>query len=646
MDTVEYNLRGLKQTGQDDLNTFLTSLFETKFPKRLHESWREYSKDFKTVPPIQYLLAFHKEKMDTLPEITPAKAEHKLEYKKLKTSVQAIQPTPPTNKCSTCKGERHTLYLCPYKSMDTDARYSHVRSLNLCFNCLGSGHRTKECRSNSLCKKCSKSHHTTLHKIMPSNTKNAVSTSLPDAHQQDDAIVNTVEPRSALEPTLQMTSQVLLHSASGKQVMVRALLDPGASISLITNRVVQHLQLKKTPQHIVITGAQGSDTGISSHAVDVCVLPVHSKKEKLSLYVSVVSKVTCDLPLQEASSVKQLSHLKDLAFADSTFDKPCQIDLLLGCNILQDIISQDVRWGTSSQPIAIKTIFGWALLGRYSPDCELSISSSLSRPIYHVLSSPNTDSILQQFWNIEEVATGHTALNLTQEEQVVVDHFKKTHLYLPTGRYQVTLLRKSDVSELGESRAKAVQRFLTNEHSIILKGTYEAFQKVVQEYLDLGHAEPVPQESLTVPSHSSYYLPMHGVTKESSSTTKLRVVFDASAKTSTGISFNDTFMIGPTLFPSLSEILISFRKYSVAITADISKMYRAVEIYEQDRDFHRFVWRPDRTSTIQDFRMTRVTFGVAASSYVAVQTLQQTAHDFGHHFREAKKSCTIIFLCI
>ena len=149
----------------------------------------------------------------------------------------------------------------------------------------------------------------------------------------------------------------------------------------------------------------------------------------------------------------------------------------MGCNILQDILSQDVRRGTSSQPIAIKTIFGWALLGCYSPDCELSISSSLSRPIYHVLSSPNTYSILQQFWNIEEVATGHTALNLTQEEQVVVDHFKKTHLYLPTGRYQVTLLRKSDVYELGESRAKAVQRFLTNEHSIVRKVLMKLFRR-------------------------------------------------------------------------------------------------------------------------------------------------------------------------
>ena len=119
--------------------------------------------------------------------------------------------------------------------------------------------------------------------------------------------------------------------------------------------------------------------------------------------------------------------------------------------------------------------------------------------------------------------------------------------------------------------------------------------------MDLDHAELVPRSTLSVPPHLSYYLPMHGVSKESSSTTKLRVVFDASAKTTTGISLNDTLMVGPTLFPNLSEILVRFRTYSVAITAYISKMYRAVEICEKDRDFHIFVWKPDKTSTIQDY---------------------------------------------
>ena len=72
--------------------------------------------------------------------------------------------------------------------------------------------------------------------------------------------------------------------------------------------------------------------------------------------------------------------------------------------------------------------------------------------------------------------------------------------------------------------------------------------------------------------------------------------------------------------------------YPVAVTADISKMYQAVELEDEDRDFHRFVWRANKDSPVQDYRMMCVTFGVASSSYLAVQALQQTAHDFGDQF--------------
>ncbi len=79
-----------------------------------------------------------------------------------------------------------------------------------------------------------------------------------------------------------------------------------------------------------------------------------------------------------------------------------------------------------------------------------------------------------------------------------------------------------------------------NEKSLIRRGNWEAFQQVVQEYLDLGHAKLVPFPALQLSSEKSYYMAMHGVVKESSSTTKLRVVFDTSAKTTSGSSFNDS----------------------------------------------------------------------------------------------------------
>ena len=92
--------------------------------------------------------------------------------------------------------------------------------------------------------------------------------------------------------------------------------------------------------------------------------------------------------------MKQLPHLEDLTLADPTFDRPDQIDLLLGCNILQDVLSQEVRRVTPSQPRAINTMFGWAILGRYNLDCGLS-SISTSTSIHYAISGPDADSILQ-----------------------------------------------------------------------------------------------------------------------------------------------------------------------------------------------------------------------------------------------------------
>jgi len=107
----------------------------------------------------------------------------------------------------------------------------------------------------------------------------------------------------------------------------------------------------------------------------------------------------------------------------------------------------------------------------------------------------------------------------------------------------------------------------------------------------IRHAEPIPPVDLGKPPSETFYLPMHAVRKEHSTTTKVRVVFDASAKSSSGISLNDTLLVGPTIHPSLTDVLLRFRSHRIALTADVSKMYRAIELAPSDRDLHRFVWR-------------------------------------------------------
>lgn len=167
--------------------------------------------------------------------------------------------------------------------------------------------------------------------------------------------------------------------------------------------------------------------------------------------------------------------------------------------------------------------------------------------------------------------------------------------------FVVPLPKESNGLTLGESRSQAVQRFLSLERSLHSKNQLSELNDVVQEYFDLLHAELVPTEDLHKPTHNVFYLPIHAVYKHSSTTTKVRAVFDASAKSDTGVSLNDTLLKGPTIHSPLIDVILRFRVYRVAITADISYMYRALYLAPEDKDLHRFVWRSKSTDPLRDF---------------------------------------------
>ena len=242
--------------------------------------------------------------------------------------------------------------------------------------------------------------------------------------------------------------------------------------------------------------------------------------------------------------------------------------------------------------------------------------------------SLSTNQMLAKFFVVEEPSVYAPAF--TPSEQRVEAHYKKTHTYLPEQkRYLVRLPKKEDEAILGESKTQAINRAKANERSLIRNQAWPKFQEVMQEYLDLGHAKPIPFNDAQ-PLSNCYYMPVHAVYKESSSTTKIRAVFDASARSTNHTSLNDLLAVGPTLHPTLDQILLRFRTYAVAISGDITKMYREVLLHPDDQSLHRFIWRANTTDEWKAFQMTRVTFGVAASPYLAVKTLQQAAQDFGN----------------
>ena len=192
---------------------------------------------------------------------------------------------------------------------------------------------------------------------------------------------------------------------------------------------------------------------------------------------------------------------------------------------------------------------GWVLAGNVGSQTDTQLVTT------HLTSVLTGDDILRKFWEVEEKTV--TDSTLTLEECCAVEHFNSQHSRNPDGRFVVPLPKRPMATKLGESRSQAVRRFLSFERSTHSKGA--EVQKVMEEYFEQQHAEEVPPVDLENSPEQVFYLPIHIVRKESSTTTKIRAVFDASAVTSTGVSLYSTLMVGPTVHSPLVDVLIRFR---------------------------------------------------------------------------------------
>ncbi|XP_061724842.1 uncharacterized protein LOC133530789 [Cydia pomonella] len=312
-------------------------------------------------------------------------------------------------------------------------------------------------------------------------------------------------------------------------------------------------------------------------------------------------------------------HLQGLALADPEFHKPQPVDMILGEDILMDIIRDGIVRGKPGTPTAINSVFGYLLGGK------VNFTPNVSTPRHTCFTSFDNDN-LQKFWELESVPEMRSC---TPEEKLCESFFQKTHTRDETGRYVVALPFKPDAPPLGESRQIALARFHKLEYRLErnpqLKADYHA---CLQEYVDLNHMELADDEP---PAGASYYLPHHCVSKISE-TTRTRVVYDAGCRTTSGHSLNDALLTGPKLHLDIVDVLLKFRVHNIAFCSDIKQMYRNILVREIDRDFQRILWRQSPEEPLRDYRLRTVTFGVSSSPYLTLRTIKQLAYDEAKHF--------------
>ncbi|GFX61589.1 DUF1758 domain-containing protein [Trichonephila clavipes] len=129
---------------------------------------------------------------------------------------------------------------------------------------------------------------------------------------------------------------------------------------------------------------------------------------------------------------------------------------------------------------------------------------------------------------------------------------------------------------LGESRDIALKRLNAPWTRLIRDPQYlKLYKDFIKEYEQLGHMKEVVVENDN--SEIAYYMPHHGILRPEKSTTKLRVVFNATNPTSNGLSLNSIQYNGGLVQNDLFTIMIKFREPPYAFTADVKMMYRMIK---------------------------------------------------------------------
>ena len=167
------------------------------------------------------------------------------------------------------------------------------------------------------------------------------------------------------------------------------------------------------------------------------------------------------------------------------------------------------------------------------------------------------------------------------------------------GRYNVAVPWKERRPCLPNSRQVAESRIRSAERNLKKKVFVEEYQRVIGT-CGKGYLRKVPESE--APPREVWYLPHFPIIKLSKSTTKIRIVFDCSAKCD-GISLTDVIHAGPKLQRKLFDGLLRFRRNPVALVCDI-KIYLQIETESKDRPLFPFLWRDagaDRSPDVYEF---------------------------------------------
>ena len=266
---------------------------------------------------------------------------------------------------------------------------------------------------------------------------------------------------------------------------------------------------------------------------------------------------------------------------------------------------------------AVELVLGWVLSGPYETNVRQTSTNFQNFHLLKRATEPSLDTKLElklkQFWEYEALNTNTNTkspdFNLKKFESQITFNGDKYKVRLPWKMFHEPL---SDNFRNCKQRLSSLFNKLKKQPEKL-----KAYDGIISEnIIELAEKIPVPGKC--------YYLPHHPVYKKSGTSTKTRIVYDASSKRK-GPYPNDCLESGPNLLPQLLEIILRFRSNKFGSISDIKQVFLNASIQQSDRDLLPFL----RLKAIQNkpssitLRFTRAIIGITSSRFLLTSVIRK-----------------------
>ncbi|GBM61401.1 hypothetical protein AVEN_70763-1 [Araneus ventricosus] len=398
--------------------------------------------------------------------------------------------------------------------------------------------------------------------------------------------------------------------SSDKEKTVRVLCDTGSQKSYILKNIAEEMKYpvsrQETIKHSLFGGVSTKECKHNCYRIKLKQL-----NGNFTCNFEVLDRaVICENvpPVSEGPWLDELTDLGVILTDTNVYSESIQV--LIGGDIMGRLLTGK-RKLLSSGLVAVETLLGWTLVGKVPQVNTERVNLAMAATSLFVKEAEIAD-----LWRLDVLGIQDPMEKKSKQEfdLKTKEHFKETVKFSQDNCYEVCFPWSDDSSPLPDNFNLDKKRLEVTTEKLLFRNLYDKYENVFQEWLDEGIIEEVPPNEVALYGN---YLPDRPVIKESSSTTPIRPVFDASAKFQGHPSLNQCLKCGPNLTELIPDILARFKVKKFCVTADIRKAFLQISVSKEDRDYLRFLWWKNvKEKKLKVFRHTRFVFGVKSSPFL------------------------------